>query len=309
MKTLILIHGRSWKPPEEQLKKMWVEAIRFGIQRDFPDKVALFDQAHVEFVYFGDISNHFLSELKGKPAPDDLDGRKETLALLKQWRAGQFNKRNYRRLPGKESFKEGVADILSPLLSYFHLSDELISQFAPDLKEYWKGEESAFGSAVREPLTRPLMEALDRQDSVCLLGHSLGSMIAYDVLWKFSYRGEYRPSYCNKMVDLFLTIGSPLGDATVKKGLLGAHVTNHRQYPCNIRKWINVAAEDDYISHDERIRNDYRKMIRLGLVDSIKDYKIYNLALREGKSNPHHSCGYLIHPRVSQVLVSWLGDR
>ena len=42
------------------------------------------------------------------------------------------------------------------------------------------------------------------------------------------------------------------------------------------------------------------------LVSAVKDYRIYNLAVRYGKSNPHSSVGYYIHPRVSKILVDWV---
>ncbi len=38
----------------------------------------------------------------------------------------------------------------------------------------------------------------------------------------------------------------------------------------------------------------------------IRDHRIYNLALRHGKSNPHHGAGYLIHPQFINVLARWL---
>ncbi len=306
MKTLILLHGRGFKPPKARLKKLWLDALRFGIARDFPEAVDLFEAARIAFVYYGDTSNAFLSQLTGKPQVDDTKKRQVTLDGLKQWKASQFNKATYEGLAGKESYKEGLADVFSAVLSFTRLGDEVISLVAPDMKEYWMGYQSPFGSAVRAPVTNPLKRAFNRGDSVCIIGHSLGSLIAYDVLWKFSYMSEYRPDYCTKLVDLFMTIGSPLGDDTVKRGLFGAAATNERRYPCNIRKWINIAAEDDFICHDKRIKNDYKDMLKWKLIDAIEDHKIYNLSLRDGKSNPHHSTGYLIHPTVIKALVDWL---
>lgn len=306
MKTLILLHGRGFKPPKARLKKLWVDALRFGVERDFPEMLAQFDAARIEFVYYGDTSNAFLSKLTGTSIPDDFSTREATLEGLKLWTASQFNKATYEGLAGKESYKEGLADILSAVLSFTRLGDDVISLVAPDMKEYWMGYKSPFGSAVRAPVTRPLKRAFNRGDSVCIIAHSLGSLIAYDVLWKFSYMSEYRPDYCGKLVDLFLTIGSPLGDDTVQRGLFGASANNERQFPCNIQHWVNIAAEDDFICHDKRIKNDYRDMLKWHLVDSIEDHKIYNLSLRDGRSNPHHSMGYLIHPTLTKVLVDWL---
>ena len=147
---------------------------------------------------------------------------------------------------------------------------------------------------------------MDRNDEICVVGHSLGSMIAYDTFWKFSRTGEYRPEYTDKQIDLFISIGSPLGDATVKSHLKGSSLGRDRRYPSNIRNWVNIAAEDDFISYDQTLKDDYERMRRGGLVDSIEDHRIYNLAVRGRKSNPHHAVGYLIHPLTANVVADWL---
>ena len=72
--------------------------------------------------------------------------------------------------------------------------------------------------------------------------------------------------------------------------------------------WHNVAAEDDFISHDSRIANDYKKMYGMCAIERIKDHKIYNLAVRDGVSNPHHGVGYLIHPKVVKLVTDWLAS-
>ncbi len=80
-----------------------------------------------------------------------------------------------------------------------------------------------------------------------------------------------------------------------------------RRYPANVRAWINVAAVGDYVSHDLSVRDDYRAMLELGLIESIEDHRIYNLAVRHGRSNPHHGPGYLVHPTVISAIADWLG--
>ena len=47
-------------------------------------------------------------------------------------------------------------------------------------------------------------------------------------------------------------------------------------------------------------------MMKQRQVSSIRDYKIYNLAIRYGRSDPHCSLGYLHHPRVVKILVDWI---
>jgi hypothetical protein len=131
-------------------------------------------------------------------------------------------------------------------------------------------------------------------------------MIAYDTFWKFCRTGEYRPHYTDKKIDLFVSLGCPLADETVKRKSYGANAEGERRYPCNIVRWVNVAAEDDFISHDGKVADDYRDMRKLGLITKIQDEFMYNLAVRDNKSNPHHEGGYLIHPTVAATVADWL---
>jgi hypothetical protein len=78
------------------------------------------------------------------------------------------------------------------------------------------------------------------------------------------------------------------------------------RFPTNVISWHNVAAEDDYTCHDNTLADDFKKMMDRRLVSVVHDYLIYNLAVRYGKSNPHSSVGYYIHPRVTKILVDWM---
>ncbi|MEQ8691419.1 MAG: hypothetical protein RIC89_11355, partial [Pseudomonadales bacterium] len=73
-----------------------------------------------------------------------------------------------------------------------------------------------------------------------------------------------------------------------------------------ILEWHNLAAEDDYVCHDKTVANDFSAMLDRRLIGDIRDYTIYNLAVRYGRSNPHHSSGYLTHPRTAELLAEWL---
>ena len=307
--TILMIHGRSFKPSKAKLQKLWYDALSVGFSRDSSiAKQAAFKNAKKDFIYYGDISNRFLKKALKKPNhnTDDSASRRQTLTDLRQFGIHQFTKTNYNKLPGKSAAGEALADLFGGIAAFFRVSDPLIEKIAPDMREYWNYD-SQFGSDVRATVTAPLKRAMDRGDKILIIGHSLGSIIAYDVLWKFSRMSEYRPTYSNKNVDLLMTLGSPLADETVKRKVKGANASGKRKYPSNIRRWINVAAEDDYISHDEKVRNDYRKMITpYGLVNSIEDFRIYNLAVRNRTSNPHSSAGYLVHPKVIKIIADWL---
>ncbi len=305
-RTILFVHGRSFKPEKAALQSSWFSAIEHGIQRDRKGKLAAFKKAKKELVYYGDLSNAFL-RLSGQKyrEEEDLESRKETLAALKEYNASQFTKAAYRKLPGKASYKEFLADVGAVTLGPLRLTEGLVSVVAADMRQYWNFD-SEFGSNVRSAMVGPLKRAMNRGDKIMVVSHSLGTLIAYDTFWKFSRSGEYRPKYSNKKIDTWITLGSPLGDETVKRNLKGAGASGPRRYPGNIKRWENVSAEDDFISHDSKLSNDYKRMVKKGLVDEINDQKIYNLAVRRGASNPHHGTGYLIHPKVIKLITDWV---
>ncbi len=214
---ILFVHGRSFKPNRKDLWKVWLAATRHGIARSHPRKLEKFDAANKQFAYYGDISNQFLrgsySEAK------DIADRKATLATLKQYTNQQFSKRTYGKLPGKTSLKEFFADVGARPLHWFGLSERAIAAVAPDMGEYWNPD-SSFGSAVRWPFTEHVRRAMDSGDRILVVAHSLGTLISWDTFWKFSYYGEYR-AYWKKSVNLWITLGSPLADETVKIHLTG----------------------------------------------------------------------------------------
>lgn len=312
-KSILLVHGRHYKPAKNDLQKLWFDALKFGVERDRPDKLQALGDAKLELVYYGDISNEFLSRVFDEGAPDDLADRKAALEDLKRYKKSQFTKANYKKVPGHNAWMEAAADLFAGALNLVGLSDNIIESVAPDVQEYWADYQ--FGSDVRAVFTAALVKALKRNGDVCVIAHSLGTMISYDVFWKLSYYSEYRGQSWNRNIDTWITLGSPLADETVKDNLKGANRKEADQFPRNVDHWLNIAAEDDYISHDQTVAGDFRAMKRLGYVQSIKDKRIYNLAVRredpndpnsELKSNPHHGVGYLIHPAVSEAVANWL---
>jgi len=305
-KRLIMIHGRNFKPQADVLEENWFAATRHGIEREHGAHAAIaFDDLEKDMIYYGDYSNEFLiKEGRTYDEAADVIDRNNVLHTLKSYDGFEFNEHNYNNLPGMTPIKEFLADAFAGILSIFGVADNLIAAVAPDMKHYWNPD-AEFGSDVRWTLTEPLHDAIVNNDDIMLVSHSLGTLIAYDVLWKFSHYAEYQHIRDRKITTL-LTMGSPLGDETVKQNLKGAGASGPRCYPTNIGEWINVAAEDDYISHDQRLENDYQDMIDYGLVDSITDHRNYNLSVRHGKSNPHHATGYLVHPVVANAIADWL---
>jgi len=183
---------------------------------------------------------------------------------------------------------------------------ELIGKVAPDVAEYWNKRDSKFRVAVRERIRTAICAVLDRDDDVLLLSHGSGCIATYDVLWQLSHDKRWRKRYAEKKIDTWVTMGSPLADTTVRRRVLGADASERERFPTNIVTWHNMSAEDDYLCHDNTCADDYNLMLKQRQVSSIRDYRVYNLAVRYGKSNPHSSLGYLVHPRMTLIVTDWL---
>jgi len=318
-KSIIFVHGRDFKPHRDVLLKLWTDALWSGIDRDFGGVEGIAHAAgsgppsrrpaEIQMAYYGDKSLEFLSR-RGNTydEAEDVEDRQRALRDLKDLRKDDFlgrrGKQRYEDLKGSSGVAETIADVITGPLAFVGLGEQAVKLVAPDLVHYWNPD-MEFGSDVRWSLTRPLREAVLAGDDILLIGHSLGAVVAYDVLWKFSHYAEYRHTLPQHSISL-LTIGSPLADETTKQNLKGSRAQGLRRYPWNVSRWWNVAAEGDFISHDQSVSNDYHGMEAAPLEVAIQDHRIYNVAERKGTSNPHHSLGYLIHPTVTSIVAAWL---
>jgi hypothetical protein len=109
-----------------------------------------------------------------------------------------------------------------------------------------------------------------------VIGHSQGSMIAYDVLSSLD-PGRH-------VIPLFVTVGSPLGIAEIQdqiKVLLGRKKLT---VPRCVGRWLNVCDGSDPVAADETLRDDF-----LG-GSAIEDRKERNL---DSPAHPHSGTGYL----------------
>jgi hypothetical protein len=308
-RTMIMVHGRDFKPAAEDFMDISVSAMCAGIERDHPERMNEFDSLSKQLAYYGDLSNECLAG-QGREYDEQLDigDRRNALQKMRSIeKKKNFGVNRYDRLPGKTALSEFAADVVAPVLGAIGLSNVLISGVASDLAEYWK-DNCDLGAAIRERVRDSLCSALLSGDKVLLLSHGTGCIVAYDVLWQLSHDPDYAEEFAEHKIDTWVTLGAPLGDSMVKRRLFGAKEKGRNRYPSNVVTWHNVSAEDDYLSHDNTLRDDFKPMLKQRQVSSIRDYRIYNMCVRYGKSNPHSSIGYLVHPRVAQIVCDWLSQ-
>jgi hypothetical protein len=306
-RELIFVHGHDFKPAADEFMDISVGALTGGIERDYPECLERFHALKKTLAYYGDITDALLAR-KGRRYDEMLDvgDRRNALVRLRSFdKKKNFGVSRYDRLPGKTALGEFAADVLGPILGRLGLSKKILETVGLDLVEYWD-RKSDFAEKVRSRVREKICAALDADRHILLISHGTGCVVTYDVLWQLSHQPGFGESYQYKKIDLWLTLGAPLGDSIVKRRLLGASERGVQRFPINVVSWHNISAEDDFMSHDNTLADDYRSMLRQRQVSCIRDYRIYNLAIRYGKSNPHSSLGYLIHPRTATVIAHWL---
>lgn len=153
---------------------------------------------------------------------------------------------------------------------------------------------------IRALLAAALAEAWSAGERVLLMAHSLGTVIAWDTLWELTRAGRAGP------IDLFLTLGSPLGNRLIRSRLLGAGAAGADRFPAGIRRWHNLSAEGELTSLGHRFAEDYRAMVDAGLVGRITDkVDLVNPYQDTDGPNPHKCYGYFASAITGAVVGGW----
>lgn len=298
---IVLVHGRGAKPKQEELITLWTQALRAGLKRDAPKQIKVFDQAEIHMVYYADHLKDFVED--GFNEHLDLDNRRQDLeALAAKEKAKDFRRKFYEAQPGKTPLKEFAMDLSASI----GLGAPALRKVLPELQYYWD-EDNPWPSSTRTELASLLQGLLAKNHNVLLLSHCLGSVVAWDSLWYLSHQLD-QPTDTKRMAR-WITFGSPLGARAVQKKLAGQDQQGARRYPSVLNAWDNLSAEDDYICHDKSVADDYNPMLEQRMIGDIRDHTIYNLSVRYGRSSPHSSTGYLIHPRMSALIADWLKSK
>lgn len=293
---IIYVPGKNPKPPSTQHREMLWRALLEGVRRIDPNisddltkhadnfKLIAWNYLYYKTQQSGDNDEQWVDALIQKQEPSERDIRE-----AKAWKH-KLDKILYKAI-----------DQLPTLVQFL---PKTARETAEELDRYFKNEDK-IASQIREQLKQELRPILENNGKVLLIGHSLGSVISYDTLWTLSQL-EHLPG----KVDLFLTIGSPLGMNYVQKRLLGnKHKDHMKKYPTNIRNWINISAVGDITPLDRNFADDYKGMLKPENTQSITDHskEIYTFFRNEEGLNFHRSYGYLVSPAAGNVIADWWG--
>lgn len=317
---IIFIHGLASKPRKEDLHAFWREALIANIQNDSA-KLASAMKANKDLFHSAYWANAVPDHIEDSPT--DVNALKknvyQVITLRKEvGKDLHISKKGWVKTKVKK-FAFGIVDGLASAIT---VKDNVVNEHMREVRLY-RGDQY-IADRIRKPLEKELRDAWNKGKKVVVISHSMGTFISYDVLWRFSHRSEpdYK-KYRNREVDLFITMGSPLGDSTLREFMLIERWKKSRKskkpaerlrfYPTNIGQWQNYSAYGDVVCHDSTLKDDFfdgmRKNVRSYGQDDLRDYiKLYNpYRNTAGKANSHKSYGYLIQPKLSQKLRQFFG--
>jgi hypothetical protein len=205
-----------------------------------------------------------------------------------------------RALPGTFKRWSFVLGDTWPLLGRW-LAPAITRRLMHEANRYLKNRDGV-GTAVRAMLRAEIDSALEANAPFLLLGHSLGSVIAYDTLWELSRERGRTPRF-----DPFITMGSPLATHFIQRKLRGSRERGAARYPANIGRWVNFTARGDTTALRQHLKPAFQEMLALGLVESIDDVNDFHNTYRGDLGlNEHDAYGYLAQPGVGAVVGEWL---
>ena len=322
-KKIIMIHGLASKPPREVTHELWqrtlIENIRVShrqLAQSLDANPGVFESA-----YWADAVPHHVPDDAGYCKKLGIQVDKviaERRAARDRFHVGMGEKVG-------SFFKDRGLDLVKLLAGALTVKDDVMTAFLRETELY--EQDQYIADRIRAPLENALRRAWDEGREPIVISHSMGSFISYDVLWRFAHRKtEGFNKYNRKRVRMFVTMGSPLGDPTVRKLLFASHHRDHgrRQFPTNIERWHNYACLGDVVSHHKNFHDIFfqpmrklklfpadKKFRSIDYVDLHNPFEVVNHAgnRKREKRNPHKSYGYLAQPRLGSWIADYLLDR
>ena len=252
--VIIGIHGLGNKPPKQILEHWWLHAIREGLKmHGFKTNTPKF-----ELVYWADITHEQPLNIFVKDPESPFYAAERYVKSPKN-----FHVENH-------SIRRKVVDFLNEQinklflnadfsLNYSFITNSILRNYFNDLNVYYKEEctiDNAFECKIKELIRNRLLTVLEKykNDNVILVSHSMGSIVAFDVL---SFMAE------NIKVHTFITMGSPLGLPIVinkialeqKQRIVGK---NHMITPNSVsRHWYNFSDISDNVALNYKLADSY----------------------------------------------------
>ena len=298
--VIIGIHGLSNKPPKKKLNLWWKQSLAEGLKKY---NIGI-EEFHFDLVYWADLLYPEPLDPKEKNEKshlyieDPYIPSHETLIPKKKG----FWKNILRQL---NNFKENLFLSKNGLVNYSFLFDFLLKKLFMDLDAYYNHSLSAEELMNDEPIRKKIRDRLrhtikqHKNEKILLIAHSMGSIIAYDVLYMMAKE---------EGIHTFITLGSPLGLPMIRKKFFEEHqlsFNTESKYntPDSIQRWYNFADDDDSITVYRGLQKEF-----LPNKDNLipQDFVVHNNYKDWHTTNAHKSYGYLRTPEIAKVITEFL---
>ncbi|MEZ5417704.1 MAG: hypothetical protein R2708_10205 [Vicinamibacterales bacterium] len=141
-------------------------------------------------------------------------------------------------------------------------------------------------SATRQDIEDGVAQAIHPGEPTVVLSHSLGTVVAYDVLRReAAARGWVVPT--------FITVGSPLGVSEIRKRM---RALSPLAFPPGTTAWSNAMDERDVVALYPLTPNHFPVTPALPAIHNKTD-------VRNGTPNRHGISGYLGDPEVARWIL------
>jgi len=281
-KIIIGIHGLLNKPPKAVLRAWCADAIAEGLARNATATGAA--PFSFDLAYWADIRNE-------TPLPADKDDEPYITA------PGEGALRRYdpklidRARAILDKYGGRALDKEKDLIGLGAHVEKLLGVSFEDLADYYAKKD------VRDNMRSRLRDVLQTHQgkTIFLVAHSMGTIIAYDVLRELERRPEM------PQVDHFVTLGSPLGLPIVTLKI--REQFGLARIPLKAKRWTNFADPGDKVALDCNLSDEFRKSGDVG----VQDILVCNgYSTAKGKANNHKIYGYLRCPEFSEVVAEFL---
>jgi len=299
-RVIMGIHGLGNKPPSRILKTWWNKAISEGL-RQIQHPGVFF---RLELVYWADIFH---------PTPlnvHETDPKSSLFIEFPYATATDFSEKP----PGK--WRRRVLDFLERQMDQIFLKKDktppfqsvtnlIIRHYFKDLDLYYSAtvkdendQDVPARDVIKQRLIRMLRKFQDKD--ILLIAHSMGSIIAYEVLCSLAQELN---------IDTLVTIGSPLGQPLVMSKFLAEFFPNQEDIskpgtPENVKnQWFNLSDLGDHVAMNYNLADDYMEnSAGIGPQDQV----VFNNYVYQNKRNPHKSYGYLRTPEFAEIIYQFL---
>lgn len=293
-KIIIGIHGLGNKPPHNLLNKWWKTSICEGLNHIAkPHKYLKF-----QLVSWSDL-------LHSQPEDYNITDQENPLYLAEPYKPAIIwseTKGENKRKKIRKFIEEQLEKILinsDGTINFSSITDRIIHHYFRDLDIYYSSE-NLYDSKIliRDAIRERLYKVLQRYqgNSIMLIAHSMGSIIAFDVL---------KNHIKDISIDTFVTIGSPLGLPIITAKIMQEHGgKSELTVPDNIKKnWYNFSDLEDKVAINFDLADDYAPS-STGI--KITDFEIYNNYEINNDKNPHKVYGYLRARQLSEKIDEFI---